>query len=120
MMNSLNGEITKATVNKKLTGTDIRIQLKSGQSVILKASNKNETAPIHKYTNAQNDFTRNYFRNELIPSVKKIFPEADENIFNRSSIFLFRLYERVISRIRNQFTSCSTKSTASMPPCAKP
>ena len=31
-------------------------------------------------TNAQNDFTRNYFRNELIPAVKKVFPEADENI----------------------------------------
>jgi tRNA(Ile)-lysidine synthase len=33
-------------------------------------------------TNEQNDFTRNYFRNELIPAVKKVFPAADENILN--------------------------------------
>ena len=31
-------------------------------------------------TNAQNDFTRNYFRNDLIPAVQKVFPGAEENI----------------------------------------
>ena len=31
-------------------------------------------------TNAANDYTRNYFRNEIIPLVKKVFPEAEENV----------------------------------------
>jgi len=37
---------------------------------------------VTDHTNAQNDFTRNYFRNELIPGIKKVFPEAEENILN--------------------------------------
>lgn len=35
---------------------------------------------VADYTNEQNDFTRNYFRNELIPSIKKVFPAVEENI----------------------------------------
>jgi tRNA(Ile)-lysidine synthase len=31
-------------------------------------------------TNAQSDYTRNYFRNELIPSIEKVFPETKQNI----------------------------------------
>ncbi len=42
----------------------------------------NNLAFVTDYTNAQNDFTRNYFRNELIPAVQKIFPAAEENILN--------------------------------------
>ena len=42
---------------------------------------------VSDYTNEQNDFTRNYFRNELIPAVKKVFPEADENILKNIARF---------------------------------
>jgi tRNA(Ile)-lysidine synthase len=42
---------------------------------------------VTDHTNAQNEFTRNYFRNELIPSVKKIFPGAEENILKNISRF---------------------------------
>ena len=35
---------------------------------------------VEDHTNAENDYTRNYFRNELIPAVKKVFPMAEENI----------------------------------------
>lgn len=37
---------------------------------------------VTDYTNEQNDFTRNYFRNELIPAIKKVFPGAEGNILN--------------------------------------
>lgn len=37
---------------------------------------------VTDYTNEQNDFTRNYFRNELIPSIQKVFPGVEENILN--------------------------------------
>lgn len=45
-------------------------------------ANENSLAFVTDYTNAQNDFTRNYFRNELIPAVKKVFPGAEENMLN--------------------------------------
>ena len=37
---------------------------------------ENNLTFVTDYTNEQNDFTRNYFRNELIPTVKKVFPAA--------------------------------------------
>lgn len=38
-------------------------------------------------TNEQNDFTRNYFRNELIPAVKKVFPSVEENMLGNIERF---------------------------------
>lgn len=35
---------------------------------------------VEDHTNAENDYTRNYFRNELIPAVKKVYPMVEENI----------------------------------------
>ncbi len=43
---------------------------------------ENNLAFVTDYTNAQNDFTRNYFRNELIPAVQKVFPAAEENMLH--------------------------------------
>ncbi len=43
---------------------------------------ENCLAFVTDYTNAQNDFTRNYFRNELIPSLQKVFPAVEENMLN--------------------------------------
>ncbi len=40
---------------------------------------------VTDYTNEQNDFTRNYFRNELIPAVQKVFPQVNENILKNIS-----------------------------------
>lgn len=42
---------------------------------------------VTDHTNAQSDFTRNYFRNELIPAVEKIFPAVKENILKNISRF---------------------------------
>lgn len=41
---------------------------------------ENNIAFVTDYTNEQSEFTRNYFRNELIPSIKKVFPAVEENI----------------------------------------
>lgn len=40
----------------------------------------NKLAFVTDYTNDQNDFTRNYFRNGLIPAIQKVFPAAEENL----------------------------------------
>ncbi len=48
---------------------------------------ENNLAFVTDSTNAQNDYTRNYFRNELIPSIQKIFPKAEENILQNIERF---------------------------------
>lgn len=54
-MNPLDGSINLLPFTKKSYGTEIRLQLRSGQSVILKLSNKKEVAPAHKYETIADD-----------------------------------------------------------------
>ena len=48
-MDPLNGAINVLPGEKKTNTTTVRLQLKSGESIILKCSNKAETAPAYKY-----------------------------------------------------------------------
>ena len=59
---------------------------------------------VTDHTNAQNDFTRNYFRNELIPAVEKIFPAVNENILKNISRFgeAENLYNQAIDLHKNK------------------
>jgi tRNA(Ile)-lysidine synthase len=58
----------------------IRPLLFATKKDLLAFAEENKLQFVTDYTNAENDFTRNYFRNELIPAVQKIFPETEENI----------------------------------------
>ncbi len=42
---------------------------------------------VSDYTNLQDDYTRNYFRNQVIPFIEKSFPEVNENILSNVSRF---------------------------------
>ncbi len=59
---------------------------------------------VTDHTNAESDFTRNYFRNELIPAVQKIFPAAEENILNSITRFghAEQLYNQAIDLHKNK------------------
>lgn len=48
-MDPLNGTINQLPLEKKTNTTAVRLQLRSGESIILKLSNKTETAPAYKY-----------------------------------------------------------------------
>ncbi|MFZ6023379.1 MAG: tRNA lysidine(34) synthetase TilS [Bacteroidota bacterium] len=37
---------------------------------------------IEDSSNTSNDYTRNYFRNELIPGIKKVFPSVENNLLH--------------------------------------
>lgn len=44
-------------------------------------------------SNLKNDYTRNFFRNELIPSIQKVFPQVEHNL--QQNIFRFELVKQV-------------------------
>jgi hypothetical protein len=48
-MDPLNGAVNSLPFEKKANGSAVRLQLRSGESIILKLSNKNEPAAVYKY-----------------------------------------------------------------------
>lgn len=68
-------------------GKIIRPLLFASKSVLEQFAKENELDFVTDHTNAENEFTRNYFRNELIPSVQKIFPQAQENLLQNIEKF---------------------------------
>jgi tRNA(Ile)-lysidine synthase len=65
----------------------VRPLLFANKKELLVFATENKLEFVTDYTNAQNDFTRNYFRNELIPAVQKVFPAANENILKNINRF---------------------------------
>ena len=71
---------------------------------------------VEDSSNASDDYTRNFFRNQLIPSVTGIFPDVQLNLKNNLNRFSEAniLYEQAIglhkkkllkqSRIRNTYS----------------
>ncbi len=47
---------------------------------IIEYAKQNNLKFVEDSSNASNKYTRNYFRNELLPAVQKVFPQAGENI----------------------------------------
>ena len=47
---------------------------------IIEYAKQNNLQFVEDSSNASNKYTRNYFRNELLPAVRKVFPQAEENI----------------------------------------
>ena len=58
----------------------------------------NNLSFVTDHTNAQNEYTRNYFRNTILPLVSQTFPEARENILKNIQRFAEteKLYQQSI------------------------
>jgi tRNA(Ile)-lysidine synthase len=82
----------------------IRPLLFASKNDIENFASENQLAYVQDHTNAENDYTRNYFRNELIPSIKKVFPNVEENIINNIDRFrdVDQLYQQSISDIKKK------------------
>ena len=65
---------------------------------------KNEVEFITDSSNASNDYTRNLFRNEILPSVEKIYPEALNNVLRNIERLtaVEYLYEESIEQIKQK------------------
>jgi len=59
---------------------------------------EHQLAYVEDSSNATNNYTRNYFRNELLPAVQQVFPAAEENILKNISRLneVHQVYEEAI------------------------
>ena len=55
---------------------------------LLEFAKENALGYVEDSSNASDKYTRNFFRNQLIPSIQKVFPQAEDNLLN--SIERFR------------------------------
>ncbi len=79
-------------------GNIIRPLLFAKKEEVLAFANENNLEFVDDSSNASNKYTRNYFRNQLIPSIQTVFPKVEENLI--SNIERFKevevLYEQSI------------------------
>jgi tRNA(Ile)-lysidine synthase len=61
-------------------GNIIRPLLFAKKEELLTFANENNLQFVEDSSNASDKYTRNYFRNQLIPSIQKIFPQAENNL----------------------------------------
>jgi tRNA(Ile)-lysidine synthase len=77
----------------------VRPLLFAKKDMLLQFAAANALQFVNDATNQQNDFTRNYFRNELLPGVKKVFPAVEENLLHNIARIgeAEQLYEQAIA-----------------------
>ncbi len=82
----------------------IRPLLFAGRSEIEHFARHNQLEFVTDSTNADSDYTRNYFRNDLIPSIEKVFPGVKKNILQNINRFagIELLYEQSIHALKQK------------------
>lgn len=68
-------------------GKIIRPLLFARRSELEAFTSNNNLSFVTDYTNAENKYTRNYFRNTILPLLSETFPEAKENILKNIQRF---------------------------------
>ena len=65
----------------------IRPLLFARKEELLAYAKENHLDYVEDSSNTSDKYTRNYFRNQLIPSVQKVFPRAEDNLLNNIERF---------------------------------
>ncbi len=65
---------------KPKNGNIVRPFLFASSTMIREYASTNNIAFVNDSTNENSDYTRNFFRNELIPQIEKVFPNVKRNI----------------------------------------
>lgn len=60
----------------------IRPLLFAKRKELVQFAQDNNIAFVTDSSNASNDYTRNYFRNDIIPSIEKVYPAATNNVLH--------------------------------------
>lgn len=82
----------------------IRPLLFATREQIIAYAKENDLQWVEDSSNAKDDYTRNYFRHRLIPSLQTIFPKVEENILNNIERWkdAEKLYAESISSYRKK------------------
>ncbi|MEO6488736.1 MAG: tRNA lysidine(34) synthetase TilS [Ferruginibacter sp.] len=96
----LQGIHSKSTVAKHL----VRPLLFAGKGEIIDFAKKHQLVFREDTSNNSNKYTRNYFRNELIPSLEKVYPQVRHNLIHNIERFkeVNILYNRSIEEIKKK------------------
>jgi len=78
----------------------IRPLLFAKKADLLDFASQNNLAFVEDSSNESNKYTRNYFRNELIPALKKVFPQAEDNLVDNLKRFseIEMLYQQSVEQ----------------------
>ena len=57
------------------------------KAAILAYAKENNLAFVEDITNAEEDYTRNFFRNNILPQIEKVYPEVDANVLKNIDRF---------------------------------
>ena len=68
-------------------GKIIRPLLFAKKEEILSFAHENNLSFVEDSSNISDKYTRNYFRNQLFPSLQKVFPKAEENLLDNIERF---------------------------------
>jgi tRNA(Ile)-lysidine synthase len=80
----------------------VRPLLFTGKEELEAFAQENKLTWREDSSNSSDKYTRNYFRNELIPGIEKVFPQVKENLFNNANRFreINHIYQAAIDKIK--------------------
>lgn len=84
----------------------VRPMLQFSKAAILQFAKENKLTWREDSSNASDKYSRNYFRNAIIPMVNKIYPEAETNLTQNIERFgeTYELYHHAIAQHKNKLT----------------
>jgi tRNA(Ile)-lysidine synthase len=79
-------------------GKIIRPLLFAKKAELVEFARENNLNYVEDSSNLSDKYTRNYFRNQIIPTVQKVFPQAEDNLLNNIDRFkdIEKLYQQSI------------------------
>ena len=85
-------------------GNVIRPLLIFSKEEILEFNNKNELEFVEDSSNQSSKYTRNLFRNEIIPAIAKVFPQVKENLLDNINRFgeIEKLYKLSVAELKKK------------------
>ncbi|MEO5782855.1 MAG: tRNA lysidine(34) synthetase TilS [Ginsengibacter sp.] len=82
----------------------IRPLLFAKKEELVEFAKENNLKYVEDSSNASDKYTRNYFRNQLIPSIQKVFPQVEENLLHNIQRFndIEKIYSKAIVAHKNK------------------
>jgi tRNA(Ile)-lysidine synthase len=97
----------------------MRPLLHTNRKAIEEFASKNKLNWVEDSSNQSSKYTRNFFRNELLPQIKKIFPTVEENLRNNIERFkqISSLYAIGVGEVKKKI--CEVKQSEIVVPIHK-